>query len=257
MSDPKKTEPDEDLLEFLGGIDEINDESQDEDFSDFLANTDVDTHRRSPQAQRAGQRLKPMSDARRILPTRRAALAALFAVGLNLFVGRARAESPAAEAPVSAEWNSLSAEEQKILGKYSDRWDSLPADQQQRLVRGTRRWLSMSPEQRERARARHSRWQELTPEQRELARQRWHRFRELSPEQQQRVRDGYRNFKKLTPEQRRQLRERWQRATPEERQRWLERRRARQPAVAAAAIGCSAPWAAAGFSSSCCRGWPS
>jgi hypothetical protein len=42
MSDPKKTEPDEDLLEFLGGIDEINDESQDEDFSDFLANTDVD-----------------------------------------------------------------------------------------------------------------------------------------------------------------------------------------------------------------------
>ena len=38
MSDPKKTEPDEDLLEFLGGIDEVNDESQDEDFSDFLAN---------------------------------------------------------------------------------------------------------------------------------------------------------------------------------------------------------------------------
>lgn len=42
MSDPKKTEPDEDLLEFLGGIDEINDESQDEDFSEFLANTDVE-----------------------------------------------------------------------------------------------------------------------------------------------------------------------------------------------------------------------
>ena len=42
MSDPKKTDPEEDLLEFLGGIDEVNDESQDEDFSDFLANTDVD-----------------------------------------------------------------------------------------------------------------------------------------------------------------------------------------------------------------------
>ena len=42
VSDPKKPEPDDDLLEFLGGIDEVNDESQDEDFSDFLAKTDID-----------------------------------------------------------------------------------------------------------------------------------------------------------------------------------------------------------------------
>ena len=49
MSDPKKTEPDEDLLEFLGGIDEINDESQDEDFSEFLANTDVERIAAAPK----------------------------------------------------------------------------------------------------------------------------------------------------------------------------------------------------------------
>jgi hypothetical protein len=42
VSDPKPTEPDDDLLEFLGGIDEVNDESQDEDFSDFLAKTDIE-----------------------------------------------------------------------------------------------------------------------------------------------------------------------------------------------------------------------
>jgi hypothetical protein len=42
VSDPKKNEPDEDLLEFLGGIDEVNDESQDDDFSDFLAKSDID-----------------------------------------------------------------------------------------------------------------------------------------------------------------------------------------------------------------------
>ena len=95
-------------------------------------------------------------------------------------------------------------------------------------VRGSR-VSPMSPEQRERARTRYNRWQELSPEQRELARERWHRFRELPPEQQQRVRDGYRNYKKLTPEQRQHLRERWKNATPEERQRWLERRRARRP----------------------------
>lgn len=43
MSDPKKkSEPDEDLLEFLGGIDEVNDESQDGSFTDFLANADIE-----------------------------------------------------------------------------------------------------------------------------------------------------------------------------------------------------------------------
>jgi hypothetical protein len=42
MSDPTKAEPDEDLLEFLGGIDEVNDESNDGDFSGFLANADID-----------------------------------------------------------------------------------------------------------------------------------------------------------------------------------------------------------------------
>lgn len=42
MSDPKQAEPDDDLLEFLGGIDEVNDEAQDDDFSDFLARTDID-----------------------------------------------------------------------------------------------------------------------------------------------------------------------------------------------------------------------
>jgi hypothetical protein len=56
MSDPKKTEPDEELLEFLGGIDEVNDESQDNDFSDFLANTDID--------KIAGAKVKPKAPAK-------------------------------------------------------------------------------------------------------------------------------------------------------------------------------------------------
>jgi hypothetical protein len=43
MSDPKNTpEPDEDLLEFLGGIDEVNDDSRDDNFSEFLADTDIE-----------------------------------------------------------------------------------------------------------------------------------------------------------------------------------------------------------------------
>jgi hypothetical protein len=46
VSDPKPkpnpAQPDDELLEFLGGIDEVNDESQEDDFSDFLAKTDID-----------------------------------------------------------------------------------------------------------------------------------------------------------------------------------------------------------------------
>ena len=42
MSDAKKPEPDEDLLEFLGGIDEVNEDSRDGDFADYLANADLD-----------------------------------------------------------------------------------------------------------------------------------------------------------------------------------------------------------------------
>ena len=42
MSDPKPPEPDPELLEFLGGIDEVNDETQDEDLTAVLAKTDID-----------------------------------------------------------------------------------------------------------------------------------------------------------------------------------------------------------------------
>jgi hypothetical protein len=42
VSDPKPAEPDGELLEFLGSIDEVNDDSQEEDVSDVLASTDID-----------------------------------------------------------------------------------------------------------------------------------------------------------------------------------------------------------------------
>jgi len=64
MSEPKKPAPkkpaaDEDLLEFLGGIDEDNDESQGENFSDFLANADIEkivAGARQPKAPPQGEK---------------------------------------------------------------------------------------------------------------------------------------------------------------------------------------------------------
>ena len=167
------------------------------------------------------------SESSSFLPGRRAALAALCAVGLHLaMAGRARAaEAPAADPTAPTAWNSLNPDEQKVLGLIrrslglaAGRSATAPAARHAPLA-------AMTPDQQEHARARFQRWQQLSPEQQALARQRWQRFRELTPEQQQRVREGYKKLKNLTPEQRRQLRERWQNATPEQRQRWLERRR--------------------------------
>ena len=42
MSDPKTVEPDADLLEFLGGIDEVNDESGEEDLGEVLARREIE-----------------------------------------------------------------------------------------------------------------------------------------------------------------------------------------------------------------------
>jgi hypothetical protein len=52
MSDPQTREPEDDLLEFLGGIDEVNDESQDDDFSDFLAKADIERLREAAREPR-------------------------------------------------------------------------------------------------------------------------------------------------------------------------------------------------------------
>jgi hypothetical protein len=42
VSDPNPKEPDAELLEFLGSIDEVNDETQDEDLTEVLAKTEID-----------------------------------------------------------------------------------------------------------------------------------------------------------------------------------------------------------------------
>ena len=54
MSDPKKAEPDEDFLEFLGGIDEVNEDSKDGDFQDFLASDKYLKDHRGQIASRNG-----------------------------------------------------------------------------------------------------------------------------------------------------------------------------------------------------------
>jgi len=61
-----------------------------------------------------------------------------------------------------------------------------------------------------------------------MLRDRLEKFRALPPDEQKIVRDNFHRFQSLPPEQRRTLRERWQNASPAERQRMVARVRARR-----------------------------
>ncbi len=176
----------------------------------------------------------------RSISPRRAALLAFATLALCGMVDAARAQMPAERGestPLAATpavpaaavpWSSLTADQQRLLGRFEPQWSQLPPGRQNALARGSARWLAMSPERRALAKQRFSYWQGLSDGDRELVRRRWRNFSDLPPEQQDAVRSAYRRFQQLPPERRRELRRRWDQATPAQRSRMLERLRERQ-----------------------------
>lgn len=146
-------------------------------------------------------------------------LAALLAFLLATPPARAQVEGATAQA---VPWASLSAEQQRLLGRFEANWDQLPPQRQQALARGSDRLLAMTPEQRERARERFARWRAMDDSQRRMVRDRWQLFERLTPDQQDAVRQGFKRFKSMSPERRRMLRETWRTASPDQRRRMLE-----------------------------------
>ncbi|MDP1707521.1 MAG: DUF3106 domain-containing protein [Gammaproteobacteria bacterium] len=69
------------------------------------------------------------------------------------------------------------------------------------------------------------RWKSMTPEQRARARERYEHFKQLSPEEQARIRERYEHFNQLPPEQQEELREQWNKMSPEERRKALNKKR--------------------------------
>jgi hypothetical protein len=61
-----------------------------------------------------------------------------------------------------------------------------------------------------------------------MLRERLENFRALPPDEQNIVRDNFHRFQSLPPQRRAMLRERWQNATPAERQKMIARVRARR-----------------------------
>ena len=157
-------------------------------------------------------------------------LTGLLSAGLCAPV-RAQVASPGASAPPAARavpWNSLSADQQRLLSRVSGQWDQLPAQRQQSLASGSQRWLGMSPDQRTQARQRFNQWQQLPQQRRDLLRKRWEDFRALPSAQQQADRENFRKFQQLPQQRRQQLRQRWQSATPAQRQSMVQRARDRR-----------------------------
>jgi hypothetical protein len=226
--------PDDGLLEFLGSVD-----SEDKDWHDYLARTDIDKVARRaangansppcatvpPAWRSAPGRLRPTG--RDAMTARSALYAVLLMVCLPALAAEPTA-APAAPPPGGVAWSSMSAPQQQALGHFQEQWGSLPPERQQALATGAQRWLSMTPAQRGEARERFQTWQRLPPEQRALIRQHWQRFQQLPPEQQQAVRQNFRAFSRLPPAQRAQLRERWLNATPQQRSQMLQRQRAQR-----------------------------
>ncbi len=68
------------------------------------------------------------------------------------------------------------------------------------------------------------RWEKMTPEQRARTRARYEHFKQLPPEEQARIRERYEHFRQLPPEQRQELREQWNKMSPEDRRKALNKK---------------------------------
>ena len=74
---------------------------------------------------------------------------------------------------LAVDWSALSAEQQRMLGRYHDRWAEIAEVRRAHLARGAERWLSMNAEQRRHMRECYGRWQGFSPRHREQLRQRF------------------------------------------------------------------------------------
>jgi len=138
------------------------------------------------------------------------------------------AAAPAATVDAVA-WDSLDAPTQQLLAGQAESWASLPPGRQYALADGAERWLGLDGIGRAQANDRWQTWRSLAPGQRERVHKAWARFRQLTPEQQQAVRTAFMRFKELPQEERDWVTDRWQRMTPEERDRAIQRRQAPGP----------------------------
>ena len=119
---------------------------------------------------------------------------------------------------VTVPWSALSPAQQHLLAQLRGQWARLPTARQRALARGSRIWLHMSLAQQQQAQQRFRKWRRLTPQRRALLRRRWRQFRALPALQRAAIRRSFHQFERLPEWRRRRLRQRWEGATPAQRQ---------------------------------------
>jgi len=75
---------------------------------------------------------------------------------LTMVLAMNNLSAQAADAP---DWNTLSAEQQQLLGAFQQRWNNLPAEQRQQILDRAKKFHDMSPEQQQQIRERFQRCQ--------------------------------------------------------------------------------------------------
>jgi hypothetical protein len=126
-------------------------------------------------------------------------------------------------------WEALDAPAQALLAGQAESWAALPPGRRRAMADGAARWLALDGIGRAQANDRWQTWRSLSDDERDRLRRAWADFRALTPEQQQAVRTAFLRFSDLPEEQRNSLLERWQRMSPEERRRALNRRQGPKP----------------------------
>jgi hypothetical protein len=156
-------------------------------------------------------------------------LRSIVAVVLLAFAAPAFAQTAAAPAPAQAVgWSSLSPAQQQLLHPYAGQWQSLPPERQAALARGSQRWLAMPPEQRTLARQRFEQWRALPPSSAPLRASALENSARCRLMNRRSCATTFTAFRACRRSGAAMLRERWQNATPAERQKMIARVRARR-----------------------------
>jgi hypothetical protein len=101
---------------------------------------------------------------------------------LPLAASAAQRDNPPATASwqvaANDDWNSLSAQEQKLLKQHRRKWDSYSPEQKARLRKGVKRYQNLSPEERQDAERGRERYETMSPEERRNLREKYDRSRD-------------------------------------------------------------------------------
>ncbi|TAK92161.1 MAG: DUF3106 domain-containing protein [Burkholderiaceae bacterium] len=117
--------------------------------------------------------------------------------------GQTPATAPArANASSNPNWSQLNPDQQTILAPLSGEWNGLSAPRKQKWIQIAQRYKTMQPEDQQRLQSQMRDWARLTPEERRTARENYRKIEHLPKEKKQ---ERWAAYQQLPPEKKQQL----------------------------------------------------